>query len=559
MKNCKKCAAEFEVTQEDRDFLKKLSPKIGGVVFDIPEPTLCPDCRRLKRLTWRNERTIYKRKCDGSGKDIISTFAPDKPYKVYSTEYWFSDKWDGLDYGRDFDFSRPFFEQFEELMKEAPLLCGSLAGNHNSDYTNESGWNKNCYLVFEADYNENCFYSNNIYTSRALFDVYGCSQSELCYDCLNCQKSYNLMFSINCNNCSDSYFLKNCIGCKNCFGCVNLKNKENYFLNEKCSKEEFEKKVSQVDLQTYDGIVAMKKSFLDFVKKYPHKYCNGVQNEDSSGDYLWNTQRCENCFNLENAQDCKNCSDARNVKNLLDVTAFGSENGAEFCYECQAVGAGSKNLCFCDQVWIGAYNVFYSKFCVNNCHDLFGCVGLKHQSYCILNKKYSKEEYEVLLAKIIEHMRKTGEWGEFFSSSISNYAYNESMAQAYHPLTKEEAVSAGYAWRDPDPKEYLKQTCVVPAKIADVPDSIVDEILACRECGKNYKIVEEELKFYRRQGLPVPLKCPDCRNLERFKLKNPRVLWDRNCDKCGVQLRSTFEPQRPEKVYCEKCYLGEVY
>jgi len=30
--------------------------------------------------------------------------------------------------------------------------------------------------------------------------------------------------------------------------------------------------------------------------------------------------------------------------------------------------------------------------------------------YCILNKQYSKEEYEELVPKIIEHMQKTGEW-----------------------------------------------------------------------------------------------------------------------------------------------------
>ena len=34
----------------------------------------------------------------------------------------------------------------------------------------------------------------------------------------------------------------------------------------------------------------------------------------------------------------------------------------------------------------------------------FGCVGFKHKQYCILNKQYTKEEYEKLVQKIIKQM-----------------------------------------------------------------------------------------------------------------------------------------------------------
>ena len=42
-------------------------------------------------------------------------------------------------------------------------------------------------------------------------------------------------------------------------------------------------------------------------------------------------------------------------------------------------------------------NVAYSQFCYNS-KDLFGCVGFVTQ-YCILNKQYSKEEYEALVPR----------------------------------------------------------------------------------------------------------------------------------------------------------------
>jgi hypothetical protein len=50
-----------------------------------------------------------------------------------------------------------------------------------------------------------------------------------------------------------------------------------------------------------------------------------------------------------------------------------------------------------------------------------------------LNKKYSKEDYETLLPKIIDHMKKTGEWGEFFPMEISPFKYEETKAVDYFP------------------------------------------------------------------------------------------------------------------------------
>ena len=116
------------------EFYSKISPAFpsfgvtktrDGVVaskrYTIPPPTLCPDCRQQRRLTFRNERKLYKRKCDATGKDIVSNYSPDKPYTIYTQEYWWSDKWDAMSYGREFDFSRSAMEQMEELQKSVPV------------------------------------------------------------------------------------------------------------------------------------------------------------------------------------------------------------------------------------------------------------------------------------------------------------------------------------------------------------------------------------------------------------------------------------------------------
>ena len=71
MKECKQCKTSFEVTDEDRSFYDKVSPIIAGKKQSVPEPTLCPHCRQQRRLAWRNERVLYHRKCDMSGKQIV--------------------------------------------------------------------------------------------------------------------------------------------------------------------------------------------------------------------------------------------------------------------------------------------------------------------------------------------------------------------------------------------------------------------------------------------------------------------------------------------------------
>jgi len=97
----------------------------------------------------------------------------------------------------------------------------------------------------------------------------------------------------------------------------------------------------------------------------------------------------------------------------------------------------SSKVYFTSSVAFHSNNVLYSDTC-HACKDCFGCVGIRHKQYCIFNKQYSQEEYEQLVPKIIEHMKQTGERGEFFPTDMSIFGYNETEAQTYYPMTKEE-------------------------------------------------------------------------------------------------------------------------
>jgi hypothetical protein len=565
-KTCKQCNTNFEITDNDLKFYDDVSPIFNGNRYQISPPKLCSFCRQQRRLAWRNERMLYDRKCDAIGQEIISVFSPDKKIHVYNNEYWFSDKWDARDYGQNYSFSHSFLGQFKELLSKVPQLARSAVGNQNSEYVNQAGWCKNCYLIFEADYSENCYYANLIYDSRFCMEGLQMHNCELCYECIDCKNCYNLTFSQSCQSCSDSKFLKNCISCKNCFGCVNLQNQEYHYLNRKYSKEEYSAKLQTIQTGSHIATQELKEQFSHMVKKYPCKNMQGIQNENSIGNYLYNTKNCSECYDLYNSQDCKFVFNCRTMKNVYDTTVFGSLKGADFCYENHEIGDGVRNVIFSDQTFSNCYNILYSKLCSMNSHDLFGCIGLRHKQYCILNRQYSKEEYESLVPRIIEKMRKDGEWGEFFPPSLSPFGYNETVAQEYYPLTKEEALSKGFNWSDfepPPPKvekilstEQMKK---LPDHIKDIPDDILNWALTCEVTGKPYRIIKQELQFYREHNLPIPRRHPDQRHKDRMALRNPRKLYSRTCMKCERPIQTTYAPDRPEIVYCEECYLKEVY
>jgi uncharacterized protein YbaR (Trm112 family) len=124
-KVCRHCSEKFPITDKDVEFYEKISPVFllspalspegrkgvknlgnGTAKFMIPTPVLCPDCRQQRRLSFLNERRLYKRTCDATGKNIISMYSPDKPYKVFDQAFWLGDGWDSMSYGMRFDFKQ---------------------------------------------------------------------------------------------------------------------------------------------------------------------------------------------------------------------------------------------------------------------------------------------------------------------------------------------------------------------------------------------------------------------------------------------------------------------
>ncbi|QQR54687.1 hypothetical protein IPG41_05880 [Candidatus Peregrinibacteria bacterium] len=547
-KICRVSGKEFLIDDYDQAFYAKMQ---------VPLPTLCPEERMRRRLMWRNERKLYHRKCDLCQKEILSIYE-DESIQVYCPPCFYSDKWNALNYGRDFNFSRPFFEQFGELKKQVPVLALNLQkDNENCDFTNLTSRNKSCYLVFAGNDNEDCYYCTYLHRSRNLLDCFFIFDSELCYECIDCYSCYRLTYSQNCQSCSDSTLMYNCRSCKNCFGCVSLVNKEYCLFNEQLSKEDYEQRVQEIR-ENPERFLEAKNSFEALKMECPQKYYAGVQNESFTGDHIAFSKNVYDSYDCTHLEDCRYCTWLHNSRDCQDCYAWGITG--ELGYENHLCGNNFYNVAFSDSCWNDVSNLRYCHYCVNNSQDLFGCIGLNKQRYCILNKQYTKEEYEALVPRIIEHMQKTGEWGEFFPPSLAYFAYNETVAQEYFPLVREQVLALGLKWKDEEKNySYSGPKLSPPARIEDTDETLLSQILCCYTCEKSYKVIKQELALYKNLGVAAPVNCFDCRYKARLAKRNPRHLWLRSCGACGVQLQSSFVPDQPEKIFCEACYLKTIY
>lgn len=560
-KNCQNCKKDFTIEPDDFSFYEKIK---------VPAPTWCPECRQRRRYSWRNERLLYRRNCDLCGKSTVTIYSPNKPFKVYCPSCWWSDKWNGYDFGRDFDFSKPFFPQWQELQLQVPRIALLAKNSVNSEYTNHSDNNKNCYLGFGIFNSENILYSSNVWKNAN--NCSDCTMitegGTLLYECVDSKNCYKCQFLSFCRDCTDCYYCYDCRGCQNCFFSYNLRNQQYCIQNKQYTKEEYFKKITEFNLSSSIARQKLWEQYALLVKNEAIRKASEIeQSVNVSGSMIFNCKNVKNSFDVYDMEDSKNVTLSLEGKDSMDSYHFGFKS--ELVYESHAL--------------IRAYNVLFSHLCYDDsdimycdsCHNgqnLFGCVGVKQGEYSIFNKKYLQQEYIALKGKIISHMKETKEFGEFFPPQLSPFGYNETQGQIYMPLTKEEAQAGGFKWEDQLPGTFGKETIKpeqMPDSIQETGPSILKEILVCALCKKNYNIVQSELDFYKSQNVPIPCRCPDCRYRARIAQRPRRQTATKTCTcdkashfhgegKCPNEFETPFSTEDSAKIYCKECYNAEV-
>jgi hypothetical protein len=574
IRNCQNCHKDFTIEPEDFNFYTKIK---------VSPPTFCPECRTIRRMVWRNERNLYKRKNNAPDRneEILSMYAPDSPYTIYDKEYWWGGGWDPYAYGRDYDFSKTFFEQYDDLLKSVPLQALQLMNSTNSQYCNYIDNNKNCYLAFGSGWSENSRYLNRSSHARDCQDLLTSYHNELCFDLIDCYNSFKLISSENCSNCVDSFFLYNCRNCTDCFGCANLTNKSYCLFNKQLTREEYQEKIKDLNLGNKENFQKYKEKFEQEIKsKAVRRFANVFQSINCKGDNILKSKNCYQCFDTYG--DSENCAYLIHcLKDKDNYDSYGNFDD-ELCYECVDNDVGMSNI---STITVYSSNNCHYCFTCQSSSNLFGCVGIQSGEYVILNKKYSKEDYLVLRSKIIEQMMnmpykgKNGRsyvYGDFFPFEISPWAYNETIANEYYPITKEQAGELEYRWREKEKRNYQIDLSYadIPDDIKNAPEEILGKVLECEHFGRRdhkpkcdtvcteaFRLTPDEFSFYNKMNLPLPTLCPTCRHYERLSKRNPFKLWHRKCmkDGCNNEFETSYAPERPEIVYCEKCYQQEVY
>jgi len=574
-KTCQNCKQNFVIEPDDFGFYEKIK---------VPPPTWCPECRSIRRMIWRNERSLYHNTCAFSGKQIISMFSPETKLTVYDRDIWWSDKWSPLDYGQDYDFSKPFFTQFQELMHRVPLANVGNTNTVHSEYGNHNVDLKNCYLVYASFGNENVAYAQGILNVKDSFDLYTIQKGEQSYEDTCCGGMYRTHFSYDSDDCINSMFLTACLNVQDSLGCINLRHKSHCIFNKQYSKVEYEEKLKQYDFGSYKNLEKFKKEYKNFILKYPRRFAFIWRSKNVTGDNILTSKNSQMVFDIYGeAENTKYITHALDIKESYD--GYGTGAKMEFLYEGVDVGLNAQRNLFAILTH-SCNDTNYTYMCYSS-NNLFGCIGLQKQDHCIFNKKYSKEEYRKLVPKIIKHMNEMPyvdakgriyKYGEFFPPELSPFYYNETIAGEYFPKKKEEVLASGFKWKEKEKRDYKIEIKPEDLQdhIKDTPDSIVDKVIGClhagecnEQCTEAFKIIESELAFLKRMNIALPRLCPNCRHFQRLKKRNPLKLWHRQCmcevekhghkGVCPNEFETAYASERPEIIYCERCYQQEVY
>jgi len=350
-----------------------------------------------------------------------------------------------------------------------------------------------------------------------------------------------------CRDCSDSLF------------CSNLRNKRYCFANQQFTKEEFEKRKAEWDFTSYATYKKAKEFFAEMMVN--SAWIRALQidkSEDCTGNFIRESKDCENCYLLSRHENCANdCFSGPDSKSTLD--SLGTL-GAELVF--------MTSLPVYSYYAIFSFSVSHCKFVeysayLQNCQNCFGCCGLVNKQYCIFNKQYSKEEYEILRKKIISYMKETGEWGRFFPGYFAPNPYEESFSGFHFPLDRPGDLGFRYA----DPVESMSPKT---EEIEAIPDTyrgldtekekwLTEQIFWDKSYKRSFRITKKDIDFAKRIQCPLPHNYYVHHLQDNFAwMPFNGELRDTICAKSGQKIKTNWPEKFDGRILSEEEYLKVV-
>ncbi len=552
---CRFSGKKFYVRPEDVEFYKRIS---------VPLPTLSPLERRRKRVASYNAYTLFKTTSACSGKKIISIYPPNTPFKIYEYKIWLSDELDPLQHGQPYDSGRPFWDQWRQLQLSVPRpALFSDPTNINSDYTNVSKNLKNCYFTFDQNGGEDLYYHQCCANDKNCVECWAIDNSDTCYESKIGENLFKCFWCEETRNSMESYFLWDCRNCDYCFMSSCLRNKKYYFRNEYVGKEEYERRIKEINFGDFGTAEKLKQEFWNMKLEAPRRPHWNEKSVNSFGDYIKESRNVYFGLWVYNSENLAYSEGVIASHDSYDI--LGGANN-ELCYELANVWAENDYGCKFSTQIDNCREVEYCDLCTG-CRNCFGCIGLTNKQFCIFNKQYGEDEYWHIVDEVKTKMLEGGDYGEFFPPGLLPFPYRTTTVGYYYGYEDfDNAQKYGYdvSTIEESGEELVAGDLVkakdLPADIKDVLDDILSKIIWDTKNDKKFRIIEEELDFYRKYNIPLPREHPASRmSVWRKQFGLVVNFYDRPCAKCGKMMQTSYAPDRPEKnTWCERCYLETI-
>lgn len=412
-------------------------------------------------------------------------------------------------YGIVYKDTEWFFIQMQSLLQKVPLPnILHFWMNENADFADEILASKDIYLSTIVASSEKVLYSMGIRSNcTTILNSSVVSQSsENIYSSCGVIESQKVYFSRYIISSSHIWFSRNLVGCHDCIFCENLQNTRFCINNKQYNEEEYRKQEKQ--------ILSQKHEFENWYKKS----CNTGENigsEKSQGNFIIRSNQITQGYYISDTEFGKNLFlvgwKEGNIS-LFDICTCSGNSQSSF----GVMGMGSSHHVYCSCNIAASSSIYYSYF-LENCSFCLGCIWLKNQSYCILNKQYTKEEWEVLVEKIFTSMEADGTLGDFFPASMNPFSFNDTLAYLIdQSFIKKEVEEEWYLWRDepikadvPNWVRVVQNTeldrfekynqkwewCIDP----EVMNGVISD-----EKWNYYRIVKMEYDFLVKYELPLP-------------------------------------------------------
>ncbi|MFH1404631.1 MAG: hypothetical protein ABIH21_00850 [Patescibacteria group bacterium] len=549
---CELTGEKWKMTQEEIGWYKK---------FNVPPSAYAPHIKMLISASHGGCYQWWYQKHPETGKQLLTCAHPASGIKVLPDKEWHDRDFSNIQV--PYDANTPFFDVIYKLERAVPVM----ATRNRTEPVNSIS------ILSQADENDIvtfwCKARNSLF-SIAMID--GENSSEIffgnsvtnCYNTLHSDRIFNCKYLRYSHDCMNSSFLFDCRNCQNCFGAVNKRNAEYVFWGEQLSKEEYEKRVSQIDLSCRSNLQVQFAKFQKMVHEAVWPESFNIHCENSVGEHLNKCTDCSYCYSSGNGTRglfwCHFTYDHSENCAFVD----GGVNATD-CYN--SLGCiQSQNCKFCHTTF-DCQSLEYCMHC-SNCENCFGCVGLNRKQFCIFNKQYEKEEYWKCVDELKCNMLDRGEYGKLFPASHSPSAFlesteammmglcNKDMAQKIHAnvFDSSEAGAVGDA-----PAKGSLNPEDVPDCLADIDESWTKKPVFDKEIGRRFAFFQQEIDFHKRMNIALSNRHFMARAKALLAEVNV-AQYDRfDCGKCGKEVWYAKNPTYTDKkIYCHECYLQYI-